>query len=64
MFVFDFAQNFEVPFYGSDQPQKTYYFSPLSINVFGVYDCDKGHMNAFCTLNMNLVRGLMIFLHC
>jgi len=47
MFVFDFTQNFEIPFYGSDQPQNTYYYSPLSINVFGVYDCGKGHMNAF-----------------
>jgi hypothetical protein len=32
----DFAQNMEVPSFNSEQPGETYYFSPLTVNVFGI----------------------------
>jgi len=47
MFVADYAQNITLPWYGSDQPGDTYYYSPLNINVFGVYNCGSKHMNSF-----------------
>jgi hypothetical protein len=36
--VVDYAQNMDVPHFGSQQPGETYYYSPKSIYVFGVCD--------------------------
>ena len=36
--TFDFAQNLQLPYFGEEQPGDTYYFSPLSLNVFGIVD--------------------------
>jgi hypothetical protein len=36
--VVDYCQNFEVPFFGSDQPGDTYYFTPKTVNGFGIVD--------------------------
>ena len=47
MFVADFSQNITLPWYGSDQPGDTYYYSPLNINLFGVYNCGSKMFNAF-----------------
>jgi hypothetical protein len=38
---YDYAQNAELPSYGNEQPGETYYFSPLTVNIFGVVDTDK-----------------------
>ena len=37
-FIGDFAQNIYLPFFGSNQPGETYYFSPKMIYQFGVVD--------------------------
>ena len=34
--VADYAQNLDVPHFGSEQPGDTYYFSPLSVYLFGI----------------------------
>jgi hypothetical protein len=34
----DFAQNMDVPHFGEEQPADIYYFSPLTVNVFGCTD--------------------------
>ena len=39
VFVADYSQNIELPFFGNNQPGDTYYFSPLKVNVVGVVDC-------------------------
>ena len=39
VFVADYSQNIELPFFGNSQPGDTYYFSHLKVNVFGVVDC-------------------------
>ena len=38
--VADYCQNMEMPFFGKDQPGKTYYYTPKTINLFGVVDCN------------------------
>lgn len=50
LFYFDFAQTVQCPFFGFEQPGETYYFSPLSINVFGITDsCNEEEtMHAYC----------------
>ena len=42
-FVCDYCQNMQLPYFGKEQPGDTYYFSPLTINVFGVVDCSVEH---------------------
>jgi hypothetical protein len=46
----DYAQNGELPSYGNEQPGETYYFSPLTVNIFGVVDTNQDdHMlTAYC----------------
>ena len=39
--VCDFSQNGEIPSFGSEQPGEVYYFSPLSIFIFGIVDTDE-----------------------
>jgi hypothetical protein len=34
----DYAQNLELPHFGAEQPQDIYYFSALTVNVFGLAD--------------------------
>jgi hypothetical protein len=36
--VCDYAQNMPLPHYGGEQPGEIYYFSPLTINLFGIVD--------------------------
>jgi hypothetical protein len=38
--VVDFCQNMEMPFFGKDQPGDTYYFTPKTINLLGIVDCN------------------------
>ena len=47
--VMDYAQNCELPHLGSNQPGKTYYYSPLKINVFGIVNAGKnsGYLDAY-----------------
>jgi hypothetical protein len=37
----DYCQNMEMPFFGKDQPGQTYYYTPKTINLFGVVDCNQ-----------------------
>ena len=37
----DYAQNLELPHFGAEQPQDIYYFSALTVNVFGLADVTK-----------------------
>jgi hypothetical protein len=37
--VADYCQNMEMPFFGKDQPGETYYYTPKTINLFGIVDC-------------------------
>jgi hypothetical protein len=39
--VCDFSQNGELPSYGSEQPGEVYYFSALSIFIFGIVDTNE-----------------------
>lgn len=50
LFFFDYAQTVECPFFGFEQPGDTYYYSPLSMNIFGVADsCDEQEtLYTFC----------------
>ena len=32
----DYSQNFELPWFGNEQPGQTYYYSPLGIYIFGM----------------------------
>jgi hypothetical protein len=32
--------NMEMPFFGKDQPGETYYYTPKTINLFGIVDCN------------------------
>ena len=34
--IADFAQNLDLPHFGSEQPGDTYYFSPLGVYLFGI----------------------------
>jgi hypothetical protein len=38
--VTDHCQNTEMPFFGKDQPGETYYYTPKTINLFGIVDCN------------------------
>jgi hypothetical protein len=38
--VADYCQNMEMPFFGKDQPGDTYYYTPKTINLFGIVDCN------------------------
>ena len=47
-FIADYCQNFGLPYFGSEQPGETYYFSPLNVNCFGVVDVTlNNHLHAF-----------------
>lgn len=37
----DYAQNMDIPHFGEEQPADIYYFSPLTVNVFGCTDLTK-----------------------
>jgi hypothetical protein len=36
--VCDYAQNLELPHFGAEQPQDIYYFSAITVNIFGIAD--------------------------
>jgi hypothetical protein len=40
MLVTDYCQNMKMPFFGKDQPGVTYYYTPKTINLFGIVDCN------------------------
>ncbi len=48
--VCDYAQNMEMPYFGSAQPGETYYFTPKTINLFGIVDCneEKEVLHGYC----------------
>ena len=35
-FVVDYGQNMELPKFGQEQPGVTYYYSPMTVNNFGM----------------------------
>jgi hypothetical protein len=37
----DYAQNLELPHFGAEQPHDIYYFSALTVNIFGLADVTK-----------------------
>ncbi len=39
--VCDYAQNLELPHFGAEQPQDIYYFSAITVNIFGIADATK-----------------------
>jgi hypothetical protein len=41
MIVIDYCQNMELPFFGKDQPGETYYYTPKTVNLLGIVDCDE-----------------------
>ena len=47
MLVGDYFQNLDLPHFGGEQPGETYYFSPLTINGFGVVDYSVEELNAY-----------------
>jgi len=44
----DYMQNLGVPYFGSEQPGPTYYYSLLNVNVFGVVDMIAQKLHVFC----------------
>jgi hypothetical protein len=42
--ICDYAQNLELPHFGAGQPQDIYYFSAITVNIFGVTDVTKKPM--------------------
>jgi hypothetical protein len=46
-FVADYAQNMYIPNFAGEQPGATYYYSPLSLYVFGVVDASKDCLSAW-----------------
>jgi hypothetical protein len=68
----DYSQNGELPSYGNQQPGETYYYSPLTLNIFGIVDTDdkKETMVAYCYEEFegrkggnNVASLLMLHLH-
>ena len=43
----DYCQNLDLPHFGNEQPGDTYYFSPLTVNVFGIADHSNDLLNAY-----------------
>ena len=46
--VMDFMQNLGIPYLGSEQSGATYYYSPLTVNVFGVVNMKTDLLHVFC----------------
>jgi hypothetical protein len=70
--IADYSQNGELPSYGNQQPGETYYYSPLTVNIFGIVDTDneKETMVAYCYEEYeggkggnNVASLLMLHLH-
>ena len=43
--IVDYCQNLEIPLFQSAQPASTHYFTPITINCFGIADCNKDKKN-------------------
>ena len=43
----DYSQGAGIPFFGSEQPGETYYYSPLTMNIFGVVDVSAANDHLF-----------------
>ena len=46
-FVGDYSQNMALPWFGNEQPGVTYYYSPLSIYIFGMANYATEHLYAY-----------------
>jgi hypothetical protein len=46
--VADYCQNTEMPFFGKDQPGDTYYYTPKTINLLGIVNCQKRYSICLC----------------
>ena len=46
--IADFAQNLDLPHFGSEQPGDTYYYSPLRIYLFGIVSSYKRKDSLLC----------------
>jgi hypothetical protein len=63
-----YDQNLRIPHFGKEQAGDTYYYSPLTINLFGLMDCyayreftgKKGSNNVASMLMHNLHRRGML----
>ena len=38
--IVDFMQNMDLPSFGSNQPGKTYYYTPVNVNMLGIVNCN------------------------
>ena len=45
--IVDYCQNLNLPHLGNEQPGDAYYFSPLSLYTFGIYNSVTGHLHAY-----------------
>ena len=55
----------EMPFFGKDQPSETYYYTPETINVFGIVDCNQEKEAYTVTAMANsMVARAEKMLHC
>ena len=46
--IADFAQNLDMPHFGSEQPGDTYYYSPLGIYLFGIVSTHREKDSLLC----------------
>jgi hypothetical protein len=46
--VCDYAQNLGIPHFGSEQLGDTYYYSPLTLHLFGIVDLSRSPNRLFC----------------
>ena len=65
MFIEDYSQCLKIPQYYAEQPGETYFHSPMSINLFGIYNCNTDKMNILYTHLMSQEKVEMKFvLYC
>jgi hypothetical protein len=41
MIIVDYCQNMEMTFFGKEQPGETYYYTPKTINLLGIVECNE-----------------------
>ncbi len=60
--VCDYAQNLGLPHFAAKQPTDIYYFSELTVNIFGIADVMKRptKMRAYVTLKTKVVKGVIM----
>ncbi len=57
VFYADYCQNLELPHFGQVQPSEIYYFSPLSISCFGIYNCKNNKLYSYIYHEGNSNKG-------